>query len=181
MESPTYELVVNMVGIVNILMIVIRTINVSETTSWITIWIYIQIGINTLFFVELISDLCIHGFKSSYSQHFRCWPETICQLLNLIGVWRFYVNFNQIRSYNSVVKMFELVIFVRELKLLTYLYEIKTMRIIIETMRNMMMPLLYLMSVLYVIYYTFALLGMFMFGGKIRRNVPVISIDLSVP
>ena len=61
--------------------------------------------------------------------------------------------------------MFELVIFVRSLKLLTLLYEIKVMRIIIETMRNMMMPLIYLMSVLYVIYYTFALLGMFMFGG----------------
>ena len=73
--------------------------------------------------------------------------------------------------------MFELVIFVRSLKLLTLLYEIKVMRIIIETMRNMMMPLVYLMSVLYVIYYTFAIIGMLMFGGEIKRNLAVIQID----
>jgi len=79
--------------------------------------------------------------------------------------------------YNSIVKMFELVIFVRSLKLLTLLYEIKVMRIIIETMRNMMMPLVYLMSVLYVIYYTFAIIGMLMFGGEIKRNLAVIQID----
>jgi len=76
--------------------------------------------------------------------------------------------------YNSIVKLFELVIFIRTLKLLTLLYEIKVMRIIIETMRNMMMPLVYLMSVLYVIYYMFAILGMLLFGGKIRRDLPVI-------
>ena len=79
--------------------------------------------------------------------------------------------------YNSIVKMFELVIFIRTLKLLTLLYEIKVMRIIIETMRNMMMPLVYLMSVLYVIYYGFAILGMLLFGGKIRRDLAVIQID----
>ena len=66
MQSPIYELVVNIVGIVNIMMIVIRTIDISESTSYITIWIYIQIVINTLFLVELMSDFCIHGFSRSY-------------------------------------------------------------------------------------------------------------------
>ena len=57
------------------------------------------------------------------------------------------------------------------LKLLTLLYEIKTMRIIIETMRNLILPLFYLTGVLTTIYYVFALLGMFMFGGKIRKGL----------
>ena len=35
MESPMYELVVNVVGIINIIMIVIRTIDVSESTQYI--------------------------------------------------------------------------------------------------------------------------------------------------
>ena len=41
MQSPMYELVVNIVGIVNILMVVIRTIDISESTNYITIWIYL--------------------------------------------------------------------------------------------------------------------------------------------
>ena len=66
MQSPMYELVVNIVGIVNILMIVIRTIDISESTNYITIWIYLQIIINTLFLIELLSDFIIHGFTKSY-------------------------------------------------------------------------------------------------------------------
>ena len=60
-----------------------------------------------------------------------------------------------------------MVIFVRMLKLLTLLYEIKVMRIIIETIRNLIKPLLYLSGVLFTIYYVFALVGMFLFGGKV--------------
>ena len=58
------------------------------------------------------------------------------------------------------MKIFEMVIFVRMLKLLTLLYEIKTLRIIIETMRNLLKPLLYLCGTLLTIYYLFAQLGM---------------------
>lgn len=53
-----------------------------------------------------------------------------------------------------------MVIFVRMLKLLTLLYEIKTLRIIIETIRNLLKPLLYLTGTLMTIFYIFALMGM---------------------
>jgi hypothetical protein len=55
------------------------------------------------------------------------------------------------------------------------------MRIIIETMRNMMMPLLYLMGVLFIIYYIFAMFGMLFFGGKIQRDLPALLNDQSIP
>ena len=97
--------------------------------------------------------------------------------MNLVAVIRFIVNFKVIQEYNSIVKLFELIIFIRSLKLLTLLYEIKVMRIIIETMRNMIMPLLYLMGVLFIIYYIFAMVGMFFFGGEIRRDLPALLND----
>ena len=71
--------------------------------------------------------------------------------------------------------MLELVIFLRMFKLLTLLYEIKTMRIIIETMRNLIRPLTYLCGVLFGIFYIFALVGMAMFGGKVQKNLDVIA------
>ena len=73
----------------------------------------------------------------------------------------------QTKQYNTIVKLLELVIFMRMLKLLTLLYEIKVMRIIIETMRNLMKPLLYLCGVLFTIFYIFTLVGILMFGGKV--------------
>lgn len=80
-----------------------------------------------------------------------------------------------------IVKIFEMVIFVRMLKLLTLLYEIKTLRIIIETMRNLLKPLLYLCGTLLTIYYLFAQLGMQLFGGRIYKGSRVIDQDASIP
>jgi hypothetical protein len=77
-------------------------------------------------------------------------------------------------SKNIIVKIFEMVIFIRMLKLLTLLYEINTLRIIIETIRNLLKPLLYLMGTLMTIYYLFAQLGMQLFGGKVYKGSRVI-------
>ena len=74
---------------------------------------------------------------------------------------------HNIDNYSTIIKCLELVIFFRMLKLLTLLYEIKTLRIIIETMRNLLKPLVYLAGVLGFIFYIFAMVGMFLFGGRV--------------
>ena len=40
-----------------------------------------------------------------------------------------------------------------------------------------MSPLASLMSVLFIIFYMFALIGMALFGGKIRKDEPVFLVD----
>lgn len=66
-------------------------------------------------------------------------------------------------------------------KLLTLLYEVKVMRIIIETMRNLLGPLNNLLVVMMTIFYEFALIGSFLFGGKIQTDSPQITHDASIP
>lgn len=120
----------------------------------------------------------VNGFFKSYQTNFRVTPETLCQSIS-IAAFVYFLNDkfddNSTKNFNFIVKMLELVIFLRMFKLLTLLYEIKTMRIIIETMRNLIRPLTILGGVLFGIYYMFALLGMFMFGGKVQKNLAVIS------
>jgi len=41
LESPQYELFVNIIGIFNILCIVVREVDLNDTTNFITVWIYI--------------------------------------------------------------------------------------------------------------------------------------------
>ena len=66
----------------------------------------------------------------------------------------------------DVSKIYQLIIFVRVLKMVTLLYELKTMRIIIETLRNLVKPLSQIAGVLFCIFYLFAQVGMIIFGGK---------------
>ena len=78
MSTPQYELIVNIIGIFNILCIVVRQVDLSDSTNFITYWIYIQKLINICFFIELLSDFVMRGFFESYSKNFRMWPETLC-------------------------------------------------------------------------------------------------------
>lgn len=68
-------------------------------------------------------------------------------------------------NYLNLITIFEMIIFTRPLKSITLFYEIKNLRIITETIRNMAEPLLGVIGVLSIIYYVFALLGMAFFGG----------------
>lgn len=44
-------------------------------------------------------------------------------------------------KYNYTVKLFEVIVFIRMIKLLTLTYEVKMMRIIFETLKNLLGPL----------------------------------------
>src|SRR6056300_313678 len=103
--------------------------------------------------VELITDWIVSGIIKAYSRKFRIWPETICQIMNIIGMFRFLNN--DLEEDTQIVKLFEVIIFIRMTKLLTLLYEVQVMRIIIETMRNLMGPLNNLIAVMFTIFYVF--------------------------
>ena len=67
------------------------------------------------------------------------------------------------------------------LKLLTLLYEIKSMRVIFETLKNLLGPLNNLIIVMMTIFYVFAQVGMIMFGGDIQIDSKEIILDSSIP
>ena len=140
-----------------------------------------QIILNTIFLVELLSDIFLLGPISAFQVHFRAWPELVCQILNITTIVNFLPNMSQYSQYNDFVRAFEVIIFIRLLKLLTLLYEIRVMRIIIETARNMIYPLLNMFSVLLIIFYLYAILGMYIFGGKVQKGLKEIESDSSIP
>jgi len=67
------------------------------------------------------------------------------------------------------------------IKLLTLLYEIKTMRVIFETIKNLLGPLNNLILVMATIFYVFAQVAMLMFGGLIKEDSTEIIHDSSIP
>ena len=53
----------------------------------------------------------------------------------------------------------------RILKIFDLLYELRNFRIILDTIRYMAKPLLYLGGALFILFYIFAILGIYFFGG----------------
>jgi len=58
------------IGIVNMICIIIRQVDISESTAYIKTWMAVQMMINSLFLIELVSDFAIHGVEKAYSSHF---------------------------------------------------------------------------------------------------------------
>lgn len=55
------------------------------------------------------------------------------------------------------------------------------MRVIFETLKNLLGPLNNLIMVMMTIFYTFAQIGMICFGGDISQTSPAIVADSSIP
>lgn len=86
-----------------------------------------------------------------------------------------------VNHYSNVQKLYEIVIFLRLLKFFDLLYEIKTLRIIMETLRNLARPLSDVAGILFVIYYFFGQIGIYIFGGYNTLGNAVVDNDPAVP
>jgi hypothetical protein len=67
--------------------------------------------------------------------------------------------------YSKVIKILHAIVFFRLTRFITLLYELYSMRVIIETIKNLIGPVNNLLAVMLTILYTFALIGELMFGG----------------
>ena len=116
----------------------------------------------------MLVDFYVSGsIRKAYARNFRLGPETLCQIFNITVTFYFVKDYNDFEVYNFLAKVFEVIIFIRMLKLLTLLNEIAMMRVIVETLSNMIRPIVNLFFVTYTIMYEFALLGSFFYGGEV--------------
>ena len=66
------------------------------------------------------------------------------------------------------MKTLEVIVFIRMIKLLTLMYEVTSMRVIFETIKNLGGPLINLIVVMVSMFYYFGQIGIMLFGGTIR-------------
>lgn len=172
MNSPHYEFAQNVTSLLNMCFIMVNEVIKIKSESYLQIWFICMIIINCIFGLELFIDILINGFYKAYSQHLRVWFESICQIINIFLMINFYSHFHAYQMYNTFLMLFTLIIFIRGLKMLSLMYEVQSLRIIIETMKNLIEPISNMAAVLLIIFFFFSLLGMFLFGGKITTNLP---------
>lgn len=171
MKTPGYELLQNFLSMFNLLFVAANDFMATKPEIYIKYWMCTMICINNFFLFELIVDLVFFGIINAFKHHLRVWFETVCQIVNIYGMIHFFQDIDNVLTYNSYEKIFTFIIFIRALKMLTLMYEIKSLRIIVETMKNLVQPISNLSLVLLVVYWIFAILGMRLFGGKIRKDL----------
>lgn len=107
--------------------------------------------------------------SKAFTRKFRASVEVFCQFLNILGII-FIINQGiSIETYYHICKPFEFIIFVRLLKLTPLLHEIRSTRLVITTMGFMLEPIQTLAGVVGLIFYEFAVIGQFLFGGVIEN------------
>lgn len=98
-----------------------------------------------------------------------------------LGTVMFVVFYDDFGWYLPVKKIFEFVIFLRMSKMLNLLKEHSQMKLVMETIGNIVGPIRNLLCLTLLIMYEFSLLGMFLFGGIIRIGSPAYDADSEIP
>lgn len=167
LESPQYEFFLNAITMIMLCTITMKRVGKLWKKSTQEAWCDIQIAYNIIMFILYLTEILVTGLERTLKFNFRIWPEALCQFM----FWSLIFTGNQTQMRYQSVRVFELIIFIRLLKFVTLMYELKTTRIFIETMRNLVQPILNMIAVLFIVYYFFALIGMCMFGGYIRSDL----------
>lgn len=81
----------------------------------------------------------------------------------------------------QMIKILEVVAIVRNLRLAIYLQEIQTFKLIIEAIKCLLSPFWSILTVLFSIFYMFALLGMYLWGGLVSLDEEAITNNDSTP
>lgn len=129
------------------------------------VWITICAIINFIFLIDLVFRFIYQGLWVPLHSFYAI-LEILFQILSFAALLKYLITLN----FSFSLKAFEFIILVRLIKVLQLLDEIKTWKIILKTLRHLIVPFMNLFLVQMGIIYTYAIIGERIYGGKIGYN-----------
>ena len=129
-------------------------------------WIIICVIINFVFFIDLSFRFLYQGFWKPLKS-FYALLEIGFQLLSVAATLKYASTL----EYGFTISAFEFIILVRLIKILQLLDEIKTWKIILKSLRHLVIPFMSLFMVQLGVIYTYAIIGERIYGGEINYDV----------
>ena len=154
----------------SLLMIVECAINYDDRQN--TIFDLLNKIVYGLFISEICVKLCGVGFKRFWRGEDRIWNRLDVIAMTASTAWRIY-DLAAVTNRNSV-NVGRVFTFMRSCRLLQYLWRLKTAKIITALIRVIPGLMRYL-AVLFCLYYTYALVGMECFAGRIVFTNPAVN------
>lgn len=92
MNGVYYEMIVNIVGLAQTMMVIYKEITPTNNLESLRNWFFMSIIINTTFLLEMLIYIFVcGGFSKAFANRFRIWPELLCQLINLYSCIMLYI------------------------------------------------------------------------------------------
>ena len=132
-------------------------------------WITFAIIINCGFLVEFIL-LCISfGPFMIFRMYRYMYVEVVLQLLSIWTIVLWITCLNGIELHNALLatRICQIIILFRVLRMVYLLAELKQFDVLFSTFLRFQFPMALMMFTLYTVFFFFAQIGIFFFGGKI--------------
>ena len=102
-NSSGYDLSAHILNIIQLVTIILKQIEVLHN-KFLLAWIQIQILTNSMFLVELLSDLFIGGFITTVLDKGRTRVELVCQIISIVALCKLvlYDSETNINHYPSI-------------------------------------------------------------------------------
>ena len=139
-------------------------------------WVAIALTANGFFFLDLVMHVVLNGVRRLARTRREYILEAVLQCLSVICALVFY--FVGIHARIVTCKVLAIIVLFRLLRLIVYLEELEDFKMIMETFRRFSAPFFTVMVSLYTVCFEFAIVGQYLYGGKITtRSVATNEID----
>lgn len=127
----------------------------------------LSIPFTAVFFVEaMIVILSVDGTSLLQSKKLYI-LELILQAISIYAYVMLYTDGPE-SQYAQGASMLSFAFLLRNLRISELLKEVKSFKVIMDMLMRMTVPILYQLACLYIVFYTFAIIGIYGLGGVIR-------------
>ena len=131
-------------------------------------WRMVSIPITAIYFVECCFVIFTTQGSVILSEKKLYIIEVVCQCVAVLAYIKLYGgNTEEAYAIGATYLSFSFVL--RNLRITILLEEVKAFKVIMQMVMKMTVPILYMFAVLYIVFYVFAIIGMYGLGGVIRQ------------
>ena len=141
-------------------------------------WIIYALVINSIFLLDLIAHIIFFGFGRLMKKN----KEYLWEFILQIGAQFVTVLFIIFRDSRDVkiTRFLSIIMLLRNLRLMSLLWELADFRKIVETFKRFSMPFATIMFSLYSVMFFYAVIGEFLFAGKVTvQSVETAQVSAS--
>ena len=178
-RHPKYDAAMIVIGALNLLSIFAKDVlnQYGQSKAQTFTWVYIEFIISLFFWAEMIFLFVAFGPINAIKRRNNIKFEIIFQILT----FAYFIDFLIVQKAASIIKVLEIWIILRSLRILKLFKELKQWRIILRTVGSLISPFFNLLLVAYILYLLFATVGDKLFGGIINMKAKEIFYDSSIP
>lgn len=131
-------------------------------------WRMLSLPFTAVFFVEAAMGIFSSDGATIFREKKLLILEVICQAVSIWAYIMMYTDGTEMQ-YATGASMLSFAFLLRNLRISVLLQERREFKVITEMIMKMTVPFLYMLACLYIVYYIFAIIGMYGLGGVIQQ------------